>query len=224
MRRGFTLIELLVVIAIIAILAAILFPVFARAREKARTTSCTSNVKQIALGVIMYMADYDSRIPPLRIPDNPPNWPGGAHSDGNRVCDFWVESVQPYVKNWQMFVCPSQDGAATGGSLGAAHRKNYALNPFMQQRKEAEIEQPSQILMIIESRISCPDIGTWCLGCGQAGQGGFPRVHNAGLNWGFMDGHAKWQKITTVFFTQNCWNWWGDISSKTSNDIPPELR
>jgi prepilin-type N-terminal cleavage/methylation domain-containing protein len=62
-RHGFTLIELLVVIAIIAILAAILFPVFARAREKARQNTCLSNIKQITLGLIMYMADYDSRLP-----------------------------------------------------------------------------------------------------------------------------------------------------------------
>ncbi|MCD6352263.1 MAG: DUF1559 domain-containing protein, partial [Armatimonadetes bacterium] len=90
MRRGFTLIELLVVIAIIAILAAILFPVFAKAREKARQASCMSNLKQIALGLLMYVQDYDGRFMCIR------QGPGG-----------WNKNVQPYVKNWQVFVCPS---------------------------------------------------------------------------------------------------------------------
>jgi prepilin-type N-terminal cleavage/methylation domain-containing protein/prepilin-type processing-associated H-X9-DG protein len=218
MRRGFTLIELLVVIAIIAILAAILFPVFARAREKARQASCQSNLKQLALGVTMYLSDYDQTIPPLRT-----YWTGGAHSGAN-TCDFWSEGIQPYVKNWQLFTCPSITGAATGGTLGAAHAKNYSLNPFMEQRKEAEIPEPASTIMVAESHIACPDIGTWCLGCGAAGQGGFPHSHNGGLNWAYMDGHVKFSKIVNVFFNPNQWNWWGDVSGKTSNDIPPELR
>ena len=218
-RKGFTLIELLVVIAIIAILAAILFPVFAKAREKARMTSCMSNMKQLALGVLMYVQDYDSRYPPLRT-----YWTGGAHADPTRVCDFWVEGVQPYVKNWQLFICPSADGAATGGPLGAAHAKNYAFNPFMEQRKESEVQAPAGTLMLEETRIACPDIGTWCLGCGAANQGGFTRAHDDKMNWAYMDGHVKTKKIANVFFNPNEWNWWGDVSGKTSNDIPPELR
>src|SRR6056297_3095 len=90
---GFTLIELLVVIAIIAILAAILFPVFARAREKARQTSCLSNVKQLGLGVMMYAADYDERLPARSI--------GGVG---------WYGLLQPYIKNWQVIICPSGTG------------------------------------------------------------------------------------------------------------------
>ncbi len=96
-RRGFTLIELLVVIAIIAILAAILFPVFARAREKARQTSCLSNVKQLSLGVLMYTQDYDERLPYCDC---------NAYSSGTN----WAISTQPYVKNAQIFVCPSDSG------------------------------------------------------------------------------------------------------------------
>jgi prepilin-type N-terminal cleavage/methylation domain-containing protein len=95
-RSGFTLIELLVVIAIIAILAAILFPVFARAREKARQASCQSNEKQMALGIIMYASDYDGCFPM--------NWNGpGGCADGYD----WMEVTQPYTKNWQIFMCPS---------------------------------------------------------------------------------------------------------------------
>jgi prepilin-type N-terminal cleavage/methylation domain-containing protein len=116
-KRGFTLIELLVVIAIIAILAAILFPVFARAREKARQASCQSNLKQLALGMLMYVQDYDERFP---------NGPASAGTgDGNIVHNGWAwmvddgwragvtsqvflrDLVMPYVKNTQIFRCPS---------------------------------------------------------------------------------------------------------------------
>src|SRR6202044_2129164 len=96
-RSGFTLIELLVVIAIIAILAAILFPVFAQAREKARQTSCISNEKQIALGSIMYVQDYDEMFAVEREPNtyNPPG-PTGI---------TWRTTIQPYIKNQQVFYC-----------------------------------------------------------------------------------------------------------------------
>src|SRR6056297_1745410 len=98
MRRGFTLIELLVVIAIIAILAAILFPVFARAREKARQSACLSNVKQIGLGFMMYAQDYDERLCPSYLAGNP--------DSNNR----WDEMLQPYLKNEQILRCPSESG------------------------------------------------------------------------------------------------------------------
>ena len=96
-RRAFTLIELLVVIAIIAILAAILFPVFAQAREKARTTSCLSNMKQTALGVMMYVQDYDETMMPSKIANVAS--PVGA--------DYWPQLIQPYQKNWAIVRCPS---------------------------------------------------------------------------------------------------------------------
>ena len=110
-RQGFTLIELLVVIAIIAILAAILFPVFAQAREKARQTSCVSNMKQIGVSLLMYSQDYD---------ENMVNHYYGAFNAGSRSnpndasipgaqqCSMWMDVVQPYVKNIQIFNCPSQ--------------------------------------------------------------------------------------------------------------------
>ena len=96
--EGFTLIELLVVIAIIAILAAILFPVFARARENARRASCQSNLKQIALGVMQYTQDYDEQFPKISTPV------AAAPPHG------WADTIQPYLKSVQIFKCPSFTG------------------------------------------------------------------------------------------------------------------
>jgi prepilin-type N-terminal cleavage/methylation domain-containing protein/prepilin-type processing-associated H-X9-DG protein len=98
-KRGFTLIELLVVIAIIAILASILFPVFARARENARRASCQSNLKQIALGIKQYIQDYDERFPMV-------SW--NLSSGGNPQAFGWTAAIKPYTKSDQMFQCPSQ--------------------------------------------------------------------------------------------------------------------
>ncbi len=92
-KGGFTLVELLVVIAIIAILAAILFPVFTRAREKARRTSCLSNVRQLGLAAHMYAQDYDELFPC-------DDWPGNPMYELTR-------SVEPYIRNWQIWYCPS---------------------------------------------------------------------------------------------------------------------
>ena len=134
-RQGFTLIELLVVIAIIAILAAILFPVFAQARAKARQASCLSNLKQIGTSTLMYTQDYDETFYPHRFNCGTG---GGANQvcpqyvdgNGNRVPEaqkysggsefryYWIHMLQPYVKNYQLFACPSAIGAFTPTSPG----------------------------------------------------------------------------------------------------------
>ena len=101
-QHGFTLIELLVVIAIIAILAAILFPVFAKAREKARQASCQSNLKQLMLGILMYTQDYDEKFP---------FFPWGEGYNGNPNSSVWFKAIYPYVKNLQIYACPSSSRA-----------------------------------------------------------------------------------------------------------------
>ena len=114
--RGFTLIELLVVIAIIAILAAILFPVFARARENARRASCQSNLKQIGLGILQYVQDYDEHYPMYRM----------MGSTGSAVRPYgWADAIQPYVKSIQFLQCPSDSGAYTTDA-GTAGYSDYA--------------------------------------------------------------------------------------------------
>src|SRR5690606_30190470 len=108
-RRGFTLIELLVVIAIISILSAILFPVFARARENARRASCISNMKQIGLGWNMYIQDYDENMVTYAYP----SFPGGTH-----VWQYgWQAALFPYIKSAQVFICPSASKISTSVSV-----------------------------------------------------------------------------------------------------------
>jgi len=94
--RAFTLIELLVVIAIIAILAAILFPVFAKVREKARQTSCVSNLKQLGLAILQYNEDYDEKFPETNV---------------NANCDNWAQEIYPYVKSEDVYKCPDNPDA-----------------------------------------------------------------------------------------------------------------
>jgi len=127
--RGFTLIELLVVVAIIAVLAAILFPVFARARENARRASCMSNLKQIGLGMMMYVQDNDERYPTYgysasHIPGvvAPTATYGGDWYPSPSTNWFWQNMIYPYVKSIQVFICPSSPNA---GAAYKAPTGNY---------------------------------------------------------------------------------------------------
>ena len=192
MRRGFTLIELLVVIAIIAILAAILFPVFARAREKARQSSCLSNVKQIGLGILMYSQDYDG-LYPRRC---------GNYLDAPEIC--WMHKVHPYVNNLQIFQCPSAPEGNPGGAYGdGAHNLpsgvdqwlgSYGINCHHTNQKEAQIKNPAQTIMLSEVSPSGWAIfkHPWPASDGRVCGPTIQSRHNDGFNGCFFDGHTKW--------------------------------
>jgi len=188
-HRGFTLIELLVVIAIIAILAAILFPVFARARENARRSSCQSNMKQIGLGVAQYVHDYDERMP---------HYNGGAP----------MRLLDPYVKSEQVFMCPSapknQSSLFTGTS-GSHYGMPYcfpgtncALLFSGLGQHIAAIPEVSLLCMLSETK-SALVTNYALLGHGadafayhyDDGARAWNR-HLEGANWAYMDGHVKW--------------------------------
>ena len=125
LRKGFTLIELLVVIAIIAILAAILFPVFAQAREKARAITCISNLKQLATGTMMYEQDYDERIINEHVNLSDADVGKAKSGDVRDWVRFWPERVQPYVKNYNVTVCP--DAPTDGGPFWPNDPENHRV-------------------------------------------------------------------------------------------------
>ncbi len=201
MRRGFTLIELLVVIAIIAILAAILFPVFARAREKARQTSCLSNMKQLALAEIMYVADYDSKIGAIACyPNLVPCW----QRPGSPGAGSWVALglLGPYMKNEQIYKCPSVDSNyAYGFNVYAPsyiRADHLAVNQYAYNIDR--LRAPSEHILIAESSNVFLWDWRWPDGSGSL----WPRIrvpHNEGLNCGYADGHAKWQKYSGLSTT-----------------------
>jgi prepilin-type N-terminal cleavage/methylation domain-containing protein len=191
-RRGFTLIELLVVIAIIAILAAILFPVFAQARESARQTTCLSNGKQIGLAMQMYAQDYDERLPIIGSAVEPGTLLDGAKRNGQPF-NGWSLVMLPYIKSRALFRCPSMPTTFQGsgacakfngqpitnsysynwflgadGSYGNPSDRDYGTSPDKSRRWDspvtmAEISRPANTIAFMHSNSVPPYGTTW--GC-----------------------------------------------------------
>jgi prepilin-type N-terminal cleavage/methylation domain-containing protein/prepilin-type processing-associated H-X9-DG protein len=225
-KRAFTLIELLVVIAIIAILAAILFPVFAQAREKARSASCLSNHKQMSSAVLMYSQDYDELMPLAygyypgfgwlweyvgNVPYN--NACSGGNCGPNwttAMTGFWVNSTQPYTKNFQIFACPSSaKPSALGANVVPAGapanaRTSYTYNGLLMAYAQAGVGVPAQLPLITESNgaayfdgycssnpvLQCPDRRQGCSYLDVAG-GGDPAKNGETSIWFGFDARAN---------------------------------
>ncbi|MHB8997572.1 MAG: prepilin-type N-terminal cleavage/methylation domain-containing protein [Armatimonadota bacterium] len=211
MRKGFTLIELLVVIAIIAILAAILFPVFAKAREKARQSSCLSNVKQLGLAFMQYAQDYDERcVKCYNGATYAQRWYWQAGNEG---------MLYPYIKNSQVFQCPS--GGCYGGNrdvvLSNGHGSGLAMSTFA---------TPAECVVFGDATLSGCDYTTGLGGTAAPGEGfqkwsRFVNVqlpastcngkgvicprHNEMANVCFADGHAKCMKPLALELPKNMW-------------------
>jgi len=190
--RGFTLIELLVVIAIIAILAAILFPVFAKAREKARQTSCLSNLKQMDLAMLSYAQDYDECF---------------------SARELWNIKIQPYVKSEQMFCCPDYSAGiqhVTNGycmvTYGTGSWGAYGIRGGIgvacwtvgsgAGRSLGAIVRPSEVVILCDTSGPCSNHSRPTCTCSDlttqgVGYFAYPR-HNDGANCAFVDGHVKW--------------------------------
>jgi prepilin-type N-terminal cleavage/methylation domain-containing protein len=225
--RGFTLIELLVVIAIIAILAAILFPVFARAREAARKTSCLNNLKQIGTGAMMYVQDYDECFPDSRQSNNTldgggcsgigaaPGYYGATHitcwgirlyapgtSTTTRVLAGYPARLNPYVKNSNVFLCPSDNNVARWigtASERSSYYQRHAHDTYASIRgssvKTAVINRPAQLAYVVEE--------AWHAGAADPYAWNGSNTGAKGFNGVYYDGHAKWTKLNFVTGTNN---------------------
>jgi prepilin-type N-terminal cleavage/methylation domain-containing protein len=217
-RRGFTLIELLVVIAIIAILAAILFPVFAQAREQARQIACASNTHQLGLGVLMYAESYDDTLPPVAYLSGGAGQ--GVDDSTNQNTILWTDLLAPYLKNPQVLRCPSD---------GLARRTSYGLNelafadltdpPSLQApvRTLAVFQTPADTVMLGELGVSDdwikprPDTYKFTAPGSPLNDDADARPaarHHSRVNLAFMDGHEKPLRLEQFYVNQMPPNRW----------------
>jgi prepilin-type N-terminal cleavage/methylation domain-containing protein/prepilin-type processing-associated H-X9-DG protein len=213
-KRGFTLIELLVVIAIIAILASILFPVFARARENARRASCMSNLRQIGLGVMQYTQDYDEKYPVATwgswqspatyTTQNTDGMPGKKFivSDGTSAGTgnwvTWMDIIYPYVKSTQIFSCPSSTASPETPSYG--YNRLISRTPLHESSgiSLAEMQRPSEVIMILDYNTvynlyaNGNDFQNYYMNNPSVWPSVWP--HLEGGSVAYTDGHVKWTK------------------------------
>jgi prepilin-type N-terminal cleavage/methylation domain-containing protein/prepilin-type processing-associated H-X9-DG protein len=190
--EAFTLIELLVTIAIISILASILFPVFARARENARRAGCMSNEKQLGLAALEYAQDYDERL-------------FGHYTSEGGVQKTWMNRLQPYMKSTQLFKCPSETTAIAGGvttSNTSYCYNNLNLNDPQSNSATAGGQSLAAIANVSETVIFAEQTnGTGTrYTCNPTGSNKPLDPHLDGGNFTFVDGHVKWYPYTNPIF------------------------
>ncbi|HEX8464634.1 MAG TPA: DUF1559 domain-containing protein [Abditibacterium sp.] len=218
-RRAFTLIELLVVIAIIAILAAILFPVFGRARENGRRASCQSNLKQIGLGLIQYSQDYDETL----VADwyAPEGAPTSTHPQSEPIGRYkWMDAIYPYTKSEQIFTCPSATGEGAipwvyYGKLTAVTEKygSYSIMHGYGAGKSGRtppVSHPSAGENVRLAQAESPTTTAWVMDGNNSDPAFYVQVSGAAtllpiesrhletLNVLFLDGHVKAMKLSVL--------------------------
>jgi len=216
-HKAFTLIELLVVIAIIAILAAILFPVFARARENARRASCMSNLKQIGLGMMMYVQDYDEKYPSSYINTSQTS-PDGPNTHGYWLNGmwFWQQIIYPYTKSVQIYRCPSAEYSGTYLYPGNYGVNQLVINTPGNQVSLAAVGSPASTYMVMDAgtyilypaNTYTPSGDSYLPGSAAFITSGSAASyemqdfnsgrHFVGVNMSFADGHVKWQLSSNV--------------------------
>jgi prepilin-type N-terminal cleavage/methylation domain-containing protein len=230
-RNGFTLIELLVVIAIIAILAAILFPVFAQAREQARMSTCLSNFKQMGLGVMMYVQDWDENYPISRLYGFP------GHSDCGQKTVTWKDETAPYVKNLQVYKCPSnkhkdQPDETKGNdafglpvfTISYAYSGSALWSTVSTQSipiRMGMIDEPARYIMLVESNQGCADMGIWALETASKSWGltqGYFVHPTHRMQALYFDGHAKSTKFSQTLGTGDADQQWA-FQKSSLNDV-----
>jgi prepilin-type N-terminal cleavage/methylation domain-containing protein len=188
-RRAFTLIELLTVIAIIAILAGILFPVFAKAREKAEQTQCINNVKQLGTAVNMYATDYDSKLPVIGDTNAPLYWPA---------------TLYPYTKNDQILICPAStldqnwSNSATPKPNTGADGVSYGFNSNLNMVRITRMSEPARTVMIFDCRTDGGNCWGNDAGRCRANHLGDDTANDGYSSIGFGDGHAKVQRLSDL--------------------------
>jgi prepilin-type N-terminal cleavage/methylation domain-containing protein/prepilin-type processing-associated H-X9-DG protein len=225
-NRAFTLIELLVVIAIIAILAAILFPVFAKAREAARATSCRSNMKQMGTGLYMYVQDYDEMYPE-RDCQSPIN--GAPACGGGNAYYTWRQAIQPYIKNTNVFQCPSNPSnnriADPATTYYPQINVSYGYNARLNGVSMATVQAPASKIAIAEmtgnppgNALAWDDMGSpwWNSASNWQSVGIAP--HSGQMNLTFCDGHVKSQKPTQTMPATGI-NEWGGFNGQADTSI-----
>jgi prepilin-type N-terminal cleavage/methylation domain-containing protein/prepilin-type processing-associated H-X9-DG protein len=237
--RAFTLIELLVVIAIIAILAAILFPVFAQAKEAAKKTACLSNSKQIGTGLYLYVNDADDTLPMANYPSTyvgPPYTVFAWHSGEGKAELNWADLLLPYTKNVELFKCPDDSSGPADWPKGSGTKVtgkplSYALNQFFFKTPSGNffsltggtmtsIATPSSKIFVTETQsnshyeLMAPN--RWKAPDSK----GILDRHMGGSNFVFADGHAKYRKMPASYKNLPSSGWPADINAVDTLNMP----